>query len=111
MGRVRGSAASPISVAALLCPVCESTIYSRCRHDYHSCPCGAVSIDGGFDYARIAWRSSLVPPGWVPRTFEMELEPSITKKMLYDDWDTRADKFGTIRGPNVLEKLGEAGDE
>ena len=37
-------------VNAIQCPRCGDTIYSRTRHDYRSCSCGSVSIDGGFDY-------------------------------------------------------------
>lgn len=34
------------------CKKCDSIIYSRYTHDFHSCDCGAISIDGGFEYCR-----------------------------------------------------------
>ena len=42
----------------LLCSVkclkCNTIIFSRNVHDFRSCPCGAISIDGGFDYTKIS---------------------------------------------------------
>lgn len=34
------------------CRLCNSIIYSAHRHDYRSCRCGAVAVDGGMDYLR-----------------------------------------------------------
>lgn len=34
------------------CRKCGTVIESRTRHEFVSCPCGAVSIDGGTDYFR-----------------------------------------------------------
>lgn len=36
--------------AACLC--CGDVIESKHRHDFVSCSCGALSVDGGLDYAR-----------------------------------------------------------
>ena len=35
------------------CLKCGETIYSLYRHDFVKCKCGAIAIDGGFDYCRI----------------------------------------------------------
>lgn len=35
------------------CKKCLSVIVSRHVHDFRSCDCGSVSIDGGKDYTRI----------------------------------------------------------
>ena len=32
------------------CKLCSSIIESKHRHDYVSCLCGEISIDGGNDY-------------------------------------------------------------
>ena len=34
------------------CTTCNDIIYSAHRHDFKSCKCGAVSVDGGTDYLR-----------------------------------------------------------
>lgn len=37
---------------AATCLKCNTYIYSRHRHDYVTCKCGSVSVDGGMDYIR-----------------------------------------------------------
>lgn len=34
------------------CPNCEDRIYSRFRHDYQTCTCQQVMVDGGMEYLR-----------------------------------------------------------
>ena len=34
------------------CKKCGDIIESTCRHDFKSCKCGVVSVDGGKDYLR-----------------------------------------------------------
>jgi hypothetical protein len=40
------------------CLVCGDTIVSRDRHDFVTCSCGALSVDGGQDYARRLFKES-----------------------------------------------------
>ena len=40
---------------ALICPKCENTIVSLYRHDFYKCPCGTLTVDGGFDYGRVLY--------------------------------------------------------
>lgn len=41
-------------IAGTYCPACDVFVVSWYRHHFHSCPCGAVSIDGGQeDYIRL----------------------------------------------------------
>ena len=40
---------------AIKCTNCNDVIYSVMRHDYRSCECGAVTIDGGRDYVKIGF--------------------------------------------------------
>jgi hypothetical protein len=42
---------------AVQCKLCSQTIESKHRHDFVTCPCGNVSVDGGLDYTRRAFRS------------------------------------------------------
>ena len=37
------------------CLVCNDTIISQHRHDYKSCSCGNVQVDGGSDYAKYGY--------------------------------------------------------
>lgn len=34
------------------CLECNTEIESRHRHDFVSCPCGAIAVDGGKDYLK-----------------------------------------------------------
>jgi len=34
------------------CKKCDMVIESKYRHDFVTCKCGAVSVDGGKDYLR-----------------------------------------------------------
>lgn len=42
-----------MKVTAIKCKICNDVVWSRDRHDCHSCKCGKVAIDGGRDYTRI----------------------------------------------------------
>lgn len=35
------------------CKSCSEDIFSNSVHDFVTCKCGAVYIDGGFDYMRV----------------------------------------------------------
>ena len=75
-------------VSAIKCGKCGDVIFSRAKHDYRVCSCGAVAVDGGFDYFRIAY------DGEVPLRLTLEVEPS--KAELSSDWSSGADRFGRI---------------
>lgn len=42
---------------AVRCRSCATVIISDHRHDYVTCPCGKVSVDGGRDYLKRATRN------------------------------------------------------
>ncbi len=46
-----------ILVNKIQCLLCEDIIISRHRHDYVSCECGEVSVDGGNSYARRSFKT------------------------------------------------------
>lgn len=79
------------TVQAIKCPECKDVIFSRARHDFHSCSCKVVSIDGGFDYTRILFSPGIKSP----KIFEIEVEQ--TREELYLDWNLSKDKFGIIQ--------------
>ena len=35
------------------CVICKAVIQSKHRHDFVSCKCGQIFIDGGDDYTRV----------------------------------------------------------
>lgn len=58
---------------AARCLDCGVVIYSRFRHDYKTCECGNVMVDGGASYRRRGWLDEArleeitswpVPAGW-----------------------------------------------
>lgn len=80
-----------MTVSAIKCSTCSDTIYSRVRHDFQSCSCGAISIDGGPAYTKICY--SATPP----EVFELDIG-EVTDSDLYDDWNKRVDKYEIIKG-------------
>ena len=79
-----------MKVAAIKCPNCGDTIYSRARHDFRTCSCGECSIDGGFDYVSVSAKKG------IPECFQIEV--NATKSELALDWNNGKDKFGLIKG-------------
>ena len=90
-----------VLVKALTCPRCKDTIFSRARHDMHSCSCGGISVDGGFDYLRVAWQESLVGHN-PPAAFGLRL--NLTREELFQDWNRRINKWGVLPPESVLAK-------
>jgi len=78
-----------ITIHAIKCKKCGDIIYSRAVHDYHSCTCGSVSIDGGFEYQKISGELAY---------FEYcTLKINVTKDKLYNDWNSGNNLYGIIR--------------
>jgi len=77
-------------VTAIKCPKCGDTIYSRALHDFHSCSCKSISVDGGFEYFGMLFAEGVEEP--VP--FQLDIEP--TPMELFEDWNSREDKYGRM---------------
>lgn len=41
----------------VICNLCQDVLYSIMRHDFRTCSCGNVSIDGGRDYTKINYKT------------------------------------------------------
>lgn len=39
--------------AVVLCKNCEDVVQSQHRHDFATCSCGNIAVDGGSDYCRM----------------------------------------------------------
>jgi len=77
-----------MKVYALQCNKCLDVIWSRARHDFRTCTCGSVSIDGGFDYTKCSGLDST----------PVDLNVDCTKDEAYDDWNKSIDELGCIPG-------------
>ena len=82
-----------MKVTAIRCPQCGDTVFSRAQHDFRTCSCGSVFMDGGLEYSRY---------GFLKEGFKnpeiVTVEINQTPQELYDDWNTRTDKYGIITG-------------
>jgi hypothetical protein len=79
-----------MEVHAIQCKKCKDVIFSRANHDMRYCSCGAVAIDGGFDYVKISGN----PDDVANKTVTVD----VSKQMLYDDWNSGRDMYGRISG-------------
>jgi hypothetical protein len=61
------------------CLICNNIIESTYRHDFRTCTCGALSVDGGLAYERRCG-SALSTNQWVDLCEYSEEEDEIDKK-------------------------------
>ena len=86
-----------MKVSAIHCKNCETTIYSRCRHDVRSCHCFknrnenlGIVIDGGREYVKVT-----ATPDSDYEFLHLEIgEVSLVD--LYRDWNAGTNKYGII---------------
>ena len=78
-------------VNTITCPACKDELYSRATHDFRACKCGAVFVDGGFDYFRCGYE----PKSKEKVVFRVRYVPC-SKEQLYDDWNLQENKYGKI---------------
>lgn len=93
-----------MKINAIICKNCGDTIYSRSIHDFHWCSCNSVAIDGGFDYTKIVFKSADCYESTKLNILENETEKS-AKKILYDDWNNRENKYGIIHKNEYKEEV------
>lgn len=75
-------------LSVIKCLLCGDVIGSFYRHDFRTCNCGHVHLDGGFDYTKIGWKAG------------MELEECV-KKM--DEDDPEVEKYLMSKNPKHLD--------
>ena len=83
-----------ITVSTIQCPKCKDTIYSRTRHDFRSCSCKSIFIDGGLDYTRTGALKEDID---INNLEIEEIKVDATAGDLYYDWNMKEDKYGLIR--------------
>lgn len=86
-----------MQITAIQCKKCKAIVYSRTTHDMRTCPCGAVSIDGGREYVRICGDYD----GYI---LIYNFEVKATPLQLYKDWNSYADKYGVVKPWRKNEK-------
>ena len=94
-----------ISVTGVHCLRCDHIIVSRAGHDMHPCKCGAVHVDGGRHYLRVAYQD-----GAEFRNVRIDL--SVEQEDLVREYREGTDKFGIFPPEthyllNVREATGE----
>jgi DNA-directed RNA polymerase subunit RPC12/RpoP len=87
---------------AVTCMACGDRIFSKHRHDFVTCTCGAVSVDGGQEYLRrVGDFSNAMDHSW-------SLPDDVYKacaQAAQDAMDTGRNKFGIANA--VMRKLRE----
>lgn len=86
-------------VSTVTCNGCGEEIFSCARHDFRSCKCGKLHIDGGFDYVKVGFHPEI---GYTQR---IRYVPQ-TRKELFDDWNLslrNPRKYGSF-SPPIPEK-------
>jgi hypothetical protein len=82
-------------VNMLVCGSCGWGVYSRARHDFRTCPCESVHVDGGFDYFKCG-----VAPEVTTRHVLHTLRVK-KRETLYGDWNKARDKYGLVSPEKV----------
>ncbi len=80
-----------MDVTAFQCPKCYDIVFSRARHDFRTCTCGNMHVDGGFNYHKIGARED------VAKIKKTMVYVDATRQDLYDDWNKSIDKYGLIK--------------
>ena len=87
---------------AVTCLACGDFIVSKHRHDFVTCTCGAISVDGGQSYLRRA--GSLTPGSYVDHSWELPDELyRACADAVEEAIDTNRNKFGIANA--VLRRL------
>jgi hypothetical protein len=90
-----------MKIQAVKCIYCGTIIFSRATHDFRSCLCGKINVDGGFDYCKV----SAEDPN---QLLTMELDLPFTKEELYDDWNCPyLQHYGLLIERNIQTDNGE----
>ena len=73
-----------MKINCVQCKKCSDIIFSRARHDMHTCSCGAMAIDGGWDYMKVSGLDFNC----------ITINVNVSKNTLYDDWNGNVGNWG-----------------
>jgi hypothetical protein len=89
---------------AVICNKCDTFIVSKNQHDFVTCKCGAISVDGGQSYLRRIgdFRNGITDMSWaLPDQLYTDCATAVQNAI-----DTNRNKFGIANA--VMRKLREA---
>jgi len=66
-----------IKLNSAMCLVCDDTIVSKHSHDYVTCNCGALSVDGGLEYLK---RNFVKMEDWIEMSEYEEIKDDPSRK-------------------------------
>lgn len=75
------------------CTKCGDTPFSANRHDFRSCKCGSIAVDGGMDYLRRVGDTSTY------EEMSIEIDDQVVRKMIEAvQWadETGRNELGTV---------------
>lgn len=72
-----------IIVNKITCKKCGDVIESTYTHDYKTCKCGAVAVDGGHSYLRRCFRGDTTPDKYI---LEMSITEPIVETEKESEW-------------------------
>lgn len=91
---------------AVSCNGCGDFIVSKHRHDFVTCSCGSISVDGGQEYLRRV--GTLTPGSYVNHSWELPDDLyRACADAVEEAKETNRNKFGIANA--VMRKLREAG--
>ena len=92
-----------ITVRGFKCLMCGDTVISRAQHDFVTCYCGNVSVDGGqkTDFFGV----SIID---IDKSEFKQIKLDITFDDLYNDYNTEKNKYNLIRDPSYSKKERDA---
>ena len=82
-----------MNIKAYRCKVCEDILFSRAKHDYRTCSCGKISVNGGIEYLRVTSTNQFPD--------KVDLDVDVTEEELFADWNSRRDEFGWVKSGKV----------
>jgi len=95
-----------IIINASKCLMCGDTIFSRSRHDFRSCYCGNLSVDGGPFYhddsgmiggekygRRMVYITNMIEIDNVKIDLAA-IDLNNIEKILFNDWNQRKNEYG-----------------
>lgn len=87
-----------INIQVVKCGHCSSVITSRANHDFNSCQCGHLSVDGGnFNEDTNTQVISRVVGSFQREDVSVLEDFPLTPDELFEDWNKSVNKYKDLR--------------
>lgn len=83
-------------VRAVQCKQCHDYIISRSNHDFNSCKCGSLAVDGGSfseEYKIFGFNRVI---GAFQREHIVMVDLDVTPEELHEDWSTQINAYKNV---------------